>query len=275
MRRLGRRARPPDLHMPSFAFRSFSAILIASAIGLAFASRCRAATIVPDVTSVGQTSYTVDGITFQASGGTFTYASKCPGCMPGLGISGDPVGDEIDPHEMMTIILAEPRVITGLVIGYLYPAGTFGSTIDAVDEGVVIQTTDGSTITFVATGPTTASLTGSGSWSSIQAAQNGSGGAWRITTPFGGVFVSSLQVRPLINTSDCDPAISSAKVTTACSDFTLNEIDLSDVAEPNSALLVGTGAFALGLHACAFVLFYRRSRSSEFRSQRPSVAAAS
>ena len=223
--------------------------------GVLLAPIAHASAIVIDGTFTGLSSKTTDGVTFNASGGTFTYVSKCAGCPAGLGISGGPNGDEIDPTEILTILLSTPSTINQLVLGYLYPAGQFGIATDNNNEGAALTFNIGTTITFTATGPATGSLTGSGTWSNTSPGQNGFGGAWTLNNPFGATLVDRIDIKVSPSTAACDPAGPNPQITSACGDFTINGLDLTASAIPEPGVL---GLMAAGLAGFAALRRLRR-----------------
>lgn len=212
---------------------------------LVFVPGLRAGAIYIGPTYAGLSLFTpTPGVTFEAEGGNFTYTSKCAGCDEGLGVSGGPVGDEIDPSESVMIRFATPHIVNSIVIGYLYPSHQFNG-VDDANEGIVLEINGGTIVTFIATGSTTGSSSGPGSWQNLQPAQYGSGGSWVLINPFADLQVTSLRVKAFVNMASCEPSSPSAQITTGCSDFTINGLDISEIPEPGTIALLGTAVTVL------------------------------
>lgn len=160
----------------------------------------------------------------------------------GAGVSPSAGGDvtvgEIDKHEWIFANFTNARVVSNLTLGLLFDGPEYGDPHEQASITVTYFDNTTNTFTFTATGTTTASWGGMGTWQNLSPASDGMGGVWSLENPFGATAVKYFAVTSLQNQSD----------------FTLYSV--TAVPEPESyAMLV------LGLGLVGFIA-RRRDRSN-------------
>lgn len=220
-----------------------------------FIPSAQATLITPGAGIAGQTLFTgPDGTIYTATGGTFTYQSKCTGCPTGVGINGggsDPNGNEISIGESLLMTFSAPMNLESILLAYLYPAGVW----DNVNESVGITFNGTAGYTFIVTGSTTASFSLSGSSvTNLQPATgptNPQGGYWQINLPGSLGPVTSIQFTPLggVQATATGDACTGAP-STFCSDFQFVGVNATaSVPEPVSFGMLGLGLLVIGARA--------------------------
>ncbi len=172
--------------------------------------------------------------------GSSNFGVRTLGTITGIGIVGGNESKELDGlNEWIQIVFDEPQIITELVIGFLYPSdgGTGAIYSDKVNERALIDiNNNGTPFTLQATGPTTATWSGSGGVSNLEQAVQNFGGAWTLTNPFGTTTVTSIMF-----TAPNEFQVPGF----ANSDFALVSLATAEVPLPAAAWLLGSGLLGL------------------------------
>jgi hypothetical protein len=174
-------------------------------------------------------SRTIGGIT---ATGVTTFAKDAHGDPAGGAL--DYVNGEIDGYgpEFIRLDFKAPVRVADFTLAFLYPEGEFH---DEVFETAEIRFWNGAASSrhLTASGTTSASWDGTGSVENVSPAEDDTpgGGAWKVSNPFGSDAVTSVTFLPGV------PPIGSS----AYSDFSLGEINVTPVPEPATMLLLGLG----------------------------------
>ncbi|MBC7924624.1 MAG: PEP-CTERM sorting domain-containing protein [Bryobacteraceae bacterium] len=131
----------------------------------------------------------------------------------------------------MVITYNSAVLMNELSLAFLYPTPQYG---DASNEIAKVTFNDLFTYTLTADTTLTATWTGPGSVTNIEAAVEGFGGAWRISNPFGNNLVTSIRLESG-NPGDNN----------TFGDFALFSATSSAVPEPGTYALLGTGLATL------------------------------
>ena len=174
--------------------------------------------------------------------GKFSYKAAQDGYQ-GVGVSpkrgSERTPGEIDIGESINATFSKGIFITSFKLGLLFDGPEYGD----VNEKAEITALDifgiKHSITFTATGKDTGLLTGSGSFVNLSNAEDGKGGVWSISNPFGDIRVKALSFTALPG--------SCGTVGCRCtnqSDFTL--ISVSAVPEPETYAMMLLGLLGVG-----------------------------
>ncbi|MES1986923.1 MAG: PEP-CTERM sorting domain-containing protein, partial [Pseudomonadota bacterium] len=180
-----------------------------------------------------------------AADGKFSYKAA-QGGYQGVGVSpksgSERTPGEIDIGESVNASFSHSIFISNFTLGLLFDGPEYAD----VNEKAQITATyfDNSVHSFVftATGKNTGSWTGAGSFVNLSKAEDGKGGVWSLTNPFGDVRVKALSFTALPGV--CGTAGGSC---TNQSDFTL--ISVSAVPEPEAYAMMLLGLMGVGFIA--------------------------
>ena len=230
-------------------FKLKSSIVAIALIGTAFCMSAQAETIYGTSFGTGSSyATTLNGVaaTFSAtsggSPGNFSYKSQAG--YTGVGVEGGGTL-EIDIDQSIAASFGAPINISGFTIALLFDGPEYGDVNETAEIRAVFSDNTVHTFTFSATGSTTGSWSGGGTFSNLSTATDGSGAVWNFTNPFEGAAITSLSFT----------AIQGSCGSGACtnqSDFTL--ISVSAVPEPGSYAMMLAGLGLMG-----FVVSRRRS----------------
>lgn len=151
----------------------------------------------------------------------------------GLGVSGGYSGAEIDLDQKLTITFDQPQILQDLTLAFLYDGPEYSDGNELADIKI-----NGVEYVFTATGSTTATWTGSGSWLNVSPADDAGGAVWKLINPAGNVGVTSIELYPMPYPQGHEapnPA-----------DFSLNAFNTTSAPDAGaSALLLALGTLGL------------------------------
>ena len=173
--------------------------------------------------------------------GKFSFKAA-QGGYQGVGVSpktgSERTPGEIDIGESVNATFSKGIFITNFKLGLLFDGPEYG---DVNEVAQISATYDGAEhiFTFTATGKNTGIWTGSGSFVNLSKAEDGKGGVWSLSNPFGNVRVTALSFTALHGA--CGTAGGSCSNQ---SDFTL--ISVSAVPEPETYAMMLLGLLGVG-----------------------------
>jgi hypothetical protein len=192
-------------------------------------------------TFLGDINTTFSAKVGEADGKFSTKAAQ--GGYQGVGVSpktgSERTSGEIDIGESINASFSKGIFITNFKLGLLFDGPEYG---DVNEKAQITATYLDNTVrsfTFTATGKNTGIWTGSGSFVNLSKAEDGKGGVWSISNPFGDVRVKALSFTALRGV--CGTAGGSCSNQ---SDYTL--ISVSAVPEPETYAMMLLGLLGVG-----------------------------
>jgi len=179
--------------------------------------------------------------TFTAKSGAAAghFGTKTQGGYTGVGVQGGASGNEIDIGESVNATFSKGIFITNFKLGLLFDGPEYGDVNEKAQITATYLDNSVQSFTFTATGKNTGIWTGSGSFVNLSNAEEGKGGVWSLSNPFGNVRVKALSFTALPG--------SCGTVGCRCtnqSDFTL--ISVSAVPEPETYAMMLLGLLGVG-----------------------------
>ena len=189
--------------------------------------------------SVGQTSANFTGATVTSIGGSFTKVTSVGSNSSSVvGINGGFVANESDTNgEQFTINFGGAgAVITEITLGLLFEQGEWGV---AGDEQARLKTNNGDCSTLNCLLSADATFRGlTAGVSTLSQGEEGQGGIFRITNPFGS---------SVINTLELIAAANGGSGSTNSSFGLVSIVYNTPIPEPGTLVLVGLGVLSFGL----------------------------
>lgn len=175
-----------------------------------------------------------EGVSITSSGALTT---KTVGGVKGIGVSGGYVSDEIDGSgEWVKFTFTPDQIVDYFTLGHLYAKGNYGDKIN--EQAIVLEGISGEIVTGILS-VNSNGLTavwnmgeGYGTVSTISAGLEGSGGAFKVSNPFGDLGMKSI-------------TFSANSYSSAGSDYSIVALSTSDVPEPGLISLFGMSILAL------------------------------
>lgn len=188
------------------------------------------------ITASNYTNYLnpgTNGVSITSSG---TLGVKSVGGIDGVGVIGGLVDREIDGSEWVKFDFTPDQRVDYFTLGALFATGNWGDQVN--EQAVVLEGINGNIVTGLLTVNTNGltaswlSTSGFGTVSTVSDGLYGSGGAFRVTNPFGEMAMKSI-------------TFSANSITSAGSDYTIVALSTSNVPEPGMISLFGMGLVAL------------------------------